>query len=131
MRDSLTWFNNYAASAPSWGRKAFVVLLGIAVTVHAWDRRGAAWGLAAFAIHGVVFAVAAFKHRETLAWSRQHPKLDSLLLVPLVSLALASFSDLGSAVCVAIGVSAWALLLPLVLSRRKRAVVSGKEVPSP
>jgi len=98
------------------------VLLGIGMTWAMWDRRGAVAGLVALVVYGAGFAVATLQHGRVVDWSRKHPLLDTLLLIPAGFLALAYLTRLELVWCALVGVALWAVLLPVVLSlRRKQA----------
>lgn len=113
-------FNDRAAKPPRRWQQVLAVVLAILLPVALWDKRGAAVGIVALFVYGGVSLLAAFKHDDVLAWSRRHPALDSLMIVPLAFLALAYLTDLGLGLCAAISVAA-GLMLVSVAGWRRRA----------
>jgi hypothetical protein len=116
-RRPLRAFDDRAARPPAPWRKVVAVVLAIVLPLALWDKRGAVVGLVALVVYGGILLVATFDHRRTMAWSSRHVALDAALIVPLTFLALAYLSDLPLGVCVAIGVVAGAVLVPVALWR--------------
>lgn len=112
-------FNDRAAKPPGRWQQVLAVVLAILLPAALWDERGALVGIVAFLVYGGVFLVAAFKHDDLLAWSRRHPALDSLIIVPLAFLALAYLTDLGSGLCAAISAAAGLILVSVAGWRRQ------------
>lgn len=108
------------AQPPLWFR-----LLGVAALTAAAAalgvRRGVAVGIIAAVVYGSIALSTAAAWQRTAAWSKRHPLLDSLLIVPLLFLAVAYLTNLSIGLCVVIAALAGALLVGLsaVLRRRR------------
>lgn len=124
LRPALTRFNEYAEREPTRFMQILTVIVGVGTTVAMWERRGAVAGLVALVIYGVGSAHTVLRWDKTIAWSKDHPFLDGLLVVPLLFLALAYLTDLGLLLCLAIAACAGVALMPLQhwLRRRRLAV---------
>ncbi len=101
------------AQPPTWFRLVgvlFAVLFGIPVAVSLADKRGAIVGTVAGVVYGLP-GLYLLAWQRMAGWSTRHRLLDSLLVVPLLFLALAYLTKLSDGVCLLI-----ALLggLPLV-----------------
>lgn len=95
------------------------------MTVAVWDKRGPIAGAVALVFYGVMFTVTSFRHEEVMAASRSHPLLDTLILPPLLFLAVAYSSDLDLWKCALVAAAGWLVLLPFTLRTRRRAAASG------
>ena len=99
----------------------FAALVLIAASIAVWERRGAAVGVVALLIYGVILATAAGRQDAALRWAQAHPVLDTLLMAPLAFVAAAYATDLSLAACAAVGAGAWVLLALVTLRRRAGA----------
>ncbi|HEX8052904.1 MAG TPA: hypothetical protein VF517_07920 [Thermoleophilaceae bacterium] len=81
--------------------------------------RGDPLGLVAMAFYGVLFVVGALRWDELVAWGKEHPVADRIVLAPLVFFAAALVTDLPLAVCGVIAVIAAAALVLVDLGRRR------------
>ena len=119
--DLLERFREHATWPLRPGERVLSVVLAVALPVAMWDRRGAVAGIVAVFAYGAIFLVGALNQRGMATWQRRHAVLGSLLLVPLVFLAPAYLTSLSLVLCAAAGASAWIVLLPVVLRRRRSA----------
>lgn len=87
------------AQPPMWFRLLSVVALTAAAAALG-VRRGVAVGIIAAVVYGSGALACAAAWQRTVAWSKQHPLLDSLLIVPLLFLAVAYLTDLPIGLCV-------------------------------
>lgn len=110
------------AQPPLWLR-LFGVVAFTAAAAALGVRRGVAVGFVAAVVYGFIALPAAVAWERTVAWSKQHPLLDSLVIIPLLSLALAYRAHLSIGLCVVVAVLAGGLLVGLsaVLRRRRRS----------
>lgn len=96
----------------------FVVLWLPVLVSGFYDRRGVWYALLAGVVYGLLFVVVGARHAQTIAWSKQHPWLDSLILIPLAFLALAMFTGLAALPMLGISVVAWIALIAVRELRR-------------
>jgi hypothetical protein len=80
-----------------------LLLLPIAVylTVSLTEKHGLAVGVLAGVVYGGLALVALF-FNQVRAWSKAHPVLDSLVIIPLIFLALAYVTPLPLLMCAAV-----------------------------
>ncbi len=109
------------AQPPLWFRLLGVVAFTAAAAGLSL-KRGAAVGIIAAVVYGSIALANLVAWQRTRAWSKQHPVLDSLLIVPLLFLAIAYLTDLSIGGCVAATALAGALLAgPPAVRRRWRS----------
>jgi hypothetical protein len=105
---------------PLWLRLSILVP-GIVITVALFERRGIVVAAVGALVWGALFVSTWRGVQHSVRWSREHPVLDSLLVVPFAFVALAYLTRLGLGWCVLIGAGLWPVAL--VLGRRRRRVV--------
>ncbi len=107
------------AEPPIW----FRLLGGLAVaagTAGLAVGRGGTVGIIAAVVYGSLALSPLLAWERTNAWSKQHPLLDRLIVVPLLFLAIAYFTDLSIALCLVIGVPGGLLLAGISAVLRRR-----------
>lgn len=96
-------------------------LAAVAVTVRAFDTRG--WVVAAIA--AVFWGWMTLGTRQNpsrmIAWSRAHPVLDSMVMLPVAFLAFAILTRIGLGWCALGAVALWLAVLVLGTHRRRQA----------
>ncbi len=108
------------AEPPIWFR--LLGALAVAAAAAGLEvKRGATVGIIAAVVYGSMALSTLLAWERTSAWSKQHPLLDSLIVVPLLFLAIAYLTDLSIALCLIIGVLGGLLLagISAVLRRRR------------
>lgn len=121
--DDIRLARRRSTQRPVWFSVLGVLALSAPVAKVASDR-----GLAAGAFAAGIFClvmIPAFIHRErAIAWSRQHPVLDALTVVPFLFVSLAYLTELTTLACalagLAVGVVFVALSAALRVRRRSR-----------
>lgn len=113
--------SEYARRPPSRPRQVLMVVTAILVPATFWERRGPVVGVVAVAVYGGLLGLGAFQHDRLRAWSRTHPRLDALLMIPISFLAVACLTAWSLPVCLGLAIAAWLLLRPLTVARRRRA----------
>lgn len=106
------------ARPPATWQKIVAAPLAVLLSLGLWDKRGAAVGIAALVVYGVIFLLVAFDHSGVMAWSRRHAVLDALTMVPLTFLALAYLTELALGACLGIALAAGMLLVVVALHKR-------------
>ena len=109
------------AQPPLWFRLIGAVLF-IALPAGLWVKRGVAVGLVAAIVYGFIALSTLLAWQQISAWSKRHPLLDGLIVVPLLFLAVAYLTHLSTGVCVLIAVLAGAPLVGLSAARRHRRI---------
>lgn len=105
---------------PWWQRAGLAMFSALLAVLGAWRARGPLVGSIALLVF-TVFGVSALAPRRVQRWSRRHPVLDSLLVVPLMFLALAVVLRLSLWVCLVVALLTGVVMVPLaVRSRRSR-----------
>ncbi len=109
------------AQPPLWFRLLGVVAL-TAAAASLGVKRGLVVGIISGVVYGSIALSTAAAWQRATAWSKQHPLLDSLIIVPLLFLAVANLTTLSLGLCLGIAAVAGALLVGLsaVLRRRRR-----------
>lgn len=109
------------APPPVWFRLLGAFALAAAAAGVA-TKRGAAVGLLAAVVYGSIAMVTLLAWQRTVAWSKRHPVLDSLGIVPLLFLFIAAITNLSIGACVLIALPTGLFLVALsALLRRRRA----------
>ncbi len=93
------------AEPPTWFRLLGFLLL-IAVAAGLAVKRGAVVGTVAAVVYGWVGLTTLLAWQRTTHWSKRHPLLDSLLVVPLLFLAIAYITKLSTGICLLIALLA-------------------------
>jgi hypothetical protein len=81
------------------------VLLGILIGGGLADERGDAVGLAAAGFYATLFAVAALRWDDLVAWGKRHPVADRSLILPLAFFTVALLTNFPLLVCAAIALA--------------------------
>lgn len=116
----LQWFTGQAPP-PVWVRLPGTFALA-AMVVGLAVKRGAAVGFIAAVFYGSIAMVTLLAWQRTVAWSKRHPVLDSLGIVPLLFLFIAYITNLSIGACVLIALPTGLFLVALsALLRRRRA----------
>jgi len=110
-------FNDYVAPPATRRRQVVGGLLAVVVGVGLWEMRGAVVGILALLVYGGVFLAPAFNLDTGAARRRGQIALDAALIAPLTFLALAYVTHLPLAGCIAAGLAAGAVFVPLALWR--------------
>jgi MFS superfamily sulfate permease-like transporter len=103
---------------PTWFRLIGCLAL-IAVAAGLVAKRGVVVGVVAAVVYGLIGLSQLLAWERMTDWSKRHPLLDSLIIVPLLFLAVAYFTKLSVAICVLIALLAGLLLVALGLVRRR------------
>ena len=103
---------------PAWFRLiGFLVLMAVAAGLFA--KRGVAVGTAAVIVYGLLTVPVLLRWDQVTAWSKRHPLLDSLVIIPTLFLALAYITRLSIVICVLIALGAGSLLVAFAFVRRR------------
>ena len=102
-----------------------IVAGAVLLAMGAWAERGGFVGLVALATYVPLVVAWLRRPEESKAWSRDHPWLDSLLIVPLAFVLVAVLDDIPLVTCALIAAGLWLLVLLLVARRvRRRAAAT-------
>jgi hypothetical protein len=104
---------------PTWFRLLSALAL-TAVAAGLATKRGATVGIIAAVVYGSIALATLLAWERTTAWSKRHPLLDSLIIVPLLFLAIAYVTSLSIGLCVLIALLAGLLLVGLSAVLRGR-----------
>ena len=105
---------------PVWFR--LIGCLGLtAATTGLFAKRGVAVGVVAVAVYGLLSFSYLLAWERVRDWSKRHPLLDSLAIVPMLFLALAYCTRLSTVICVLIAAIAGPLLMTPAHARRRAA----------
>ncbi len=107
------------AQPPAWFRLVGAVGL-TAAALGLVAKRGAAVGIIAGVIYGSIGLATLLAWEQTTAWSKGHPLLDSLIIVPLLFLTVAYITNFSVGMCVVISLLAGLLLVGLSAALRSR-----------
>lgn len=88
-------------------------------------KRGVVVGTVAVVVYGLIGRFQLLAWERMTDWSKHHPWLDRLIIVPLLFLAVAYFTKLSIAICVLIALLAGLLVVALCLVRRARRRTAG------
>lgn len=115
----IKWLTGRAVP-PLWFR--LIVAVGFFALAGAmWVKRGAVVGIIAVLAYGFIALYGLLGFPAT-AWSKRHPLLDNLLMVPLLFLAVAYLTNLSTGMCMLIAALASAPLIGLSAVRRRRRI---------
>ncbi|MGW4644622.1 hypothetical protein ACWEN6_39360 [Sphaerisporangium sp. NPDC004334] len=107
---------------PPWWLGLLLVPVDVYLAISLAEKHGLAVGVLAAVVYGALTFVPLF-FEEVTAWSRAHPVLDGLVLVPLVFLALAYLTPLSLAMCAAVTAACglpWPVVVTVLRRRRRR-----------
>jgi hypothetical protein len=103
---------------PVWFR--LIGCLGVtAAAAGLFAKRGAVVGVIAVVVYGLLSFSCLLAWERVRDWSRRHPLLDSLIIVPLLFLALAYVTRLSTVICGLIALIAGPLLAAPAFARRR------------
>ena len=94
-------------------------LLPITAAIGFAAKRGVVVGVVAAVVYGALTLSLLLAWERVAAWSKRHPLLDGLIIVPLLFLAVAYCTKLSIAICVVIALVGGLFLVPLTLLRRR------------
>jgi Na+-translocating ferredoxin:NAD+ oxidoreductase RnfD subunit len=83
--------------------------------------RSPTWGLLAFVMFGLMFGIGAISMSWVRRWSAEHVVADASLIVPFLFLALLLIPVLPWWMAALIALAAGAVIVPLMVHRRKAA----------
>jgi uncharacterized membrane protein len=82
-------------------------------------KRGAVVGTVAAVVYGSAGLSTVLAWQRTTDWSKRHPLLDSLLVVPCLFLAIAYITKLSTGICVLIALLAGLVLVGIGAATRR------------
>jgi hypothetical protein len=98
----------------------FGVVLVTLIAAGLASRRGLLVAAIAAVVYGLMAMCWAFAWERTVAWSKRHPVLDGLVVVPLLFLALAYFTTMSTGLCAVAALLAGGLFVGLAAALRRR-----------
>ncbi|WP_248962916.1 hypothetical protein [Sphaerisporangium perillae] len=104
---------------PSVWLGLLLIPIDIYLTIALTEKHGLAVGILAGVVYGSLTLVS-LAYNRVVAWSKAHPLLDSLILLPLVFLALAYLTPLSLVMCAVITAACGVPWLALTTFARRR-----------
>ncbi len=104
---------------PTWFRLLGFLIMLVAI-VEIFFKRGIAVGIVAAVVYGHLALLALLRWERMKIWSKHHPVLDSLLVVPLIFLAVAYISKIPTLICLLIAIPGGLLFIGINWARRSR-----------
>lgn len=103
---------------PVWFRLICCLSL-IAAAAGVFAKRGVVVGVVAVIVYGLLSLSCLLAWERVRDWSKRHPLPDSLVIVPLLFVALAYVTRLSTVICILIAAIAGPLLMAPAYARRR------------